>query len=193
MRIALIDKVAVTRQGIGEILKRHFRLEVLGGYDGLDEDIDWSSYDLAIVNCCLGQSGQLDSFSQLKEGHPDLPVLCLVREYDLTLFASLRKVRVDGVVSITSEEGVIVSAVRALQKGTDYYMKTASVRSVLTRREWEILSLVVEGLSNQEVADRLFISEKTVKNHLSAIFRKIGVKSRSQAVRYAFDHGLLST
>ncbi len=57
-------------------------------------------------------------------------------------------------------------------------------------REREILSLVAGGANNQAIADQLFISEKTVRNHLTAIFDKIGVSSRSQAIVFARDRGL---
>jgi len=62
--------------------------------------------------------------------------------------------------------------------------------AALTTREREILDLVASGANNQEIADQLFISEKTVRNHLTAIFDKIGVSSRSQAIVYARDRGL---
>ena len=62
--------------------------------------------------------------------------------------------------------------------------------AALTTREREILDLVAGGASNQEIAEKLFISEKTVRNHLTAIFDKIGVSSRSQAIVFARDRGL---
>jgi len=62
--------------------------------------------------------------------------------------------------------------------------------AALTAREREILDLVASGASNQEIAAQLFISEKTVRNHLTAIFDKIGVSSRSQAIVFARDRGL---
>jgi len=62
--------------------------------------------------------------------------------------------------------------------------------AALTAREREILDLVAGGANNQAIADQLFISEKTVRNHLTAIFDKIGVSSRSQAIVFARDRGL---
>lgn len=64
--------------------------------------------------------------------------------------------------------------------------------SGLTSREREILDLVASGASNQQIAERLFISEKTVRNHLTAVFDKIGVSSRSQAIVFARDRGVAS-
>ena len=62
--------------------------------------------------------------------------------------------------------------------------------AALTTRERENLDLVASGANNQEIAGKLFISEKTVRNHLTAIFGKIGVSSRSQAIVFARDRGL---
>jgi DNA-binding NarL/FixJ family response regulator len=61
--------------------------------------------------------------------------------------------------------------------------------SDLSRRERETLALLAEGLSNSEIAERLGISEKTVRNHLSHLFDKLGVWSRAQAIVFARDHG----
>jgi len=62
--------------------------------------------------------------------------------------------------------------------------------AALTAREREILDAVAEGCTNQQIAERLFISEKTVRNHLTAVFDKLGVSSRSQAIVFARDRGL---
>jgi DNA-binding NarL/FixJ family response regulator len=61
----------------------------------------------------------------------------------------------------------------------------------LTPREAEVLSLIANGLSNSEIADRLVISEGTVKSHINRLLAKIQVRSRAQAVTYAFQHGLV--
>ena len=62
----------------------------------------------------------------------------------------------------------------------------------LTRRELEIISLVGEGLRNRQIGERLFISEGTVKQHLAAVFGKLGVRDRFELIMYAYRHGLAS-
>ncbi|MGB5103477.1 MAG: response regulator transcription factor [Steroidobacteraceae bacterium] len=63
--------------------------------------------------------------------------------------------------------------------------------SALTSRETEILRLVAQGAGNADIAAKLFISDKTVRNHLTSIFDKLGVDSRARAIVYARDHGLI--
>ena len=65
-------------------------------------------------------------------------------------------------------------------------------RELLSARELEILELMSEGLSNRQIANRLWVSVETVKSHLSAVYAKLGAESRAHAVAIAFRHGLLT-
>ncbi len=71
-------------------------------------------------------------------------------------------------------------------------MKGKSEENNLTSREIEVLELIAEGMINKEIARQLYISEKTVKNHVSNIFKKLEVSDRTQAAIYAFKHNMKS-
>lgn len=92
---------------------------------------------------------------------------------------------VDGIVADPGADAVIGPVVRAALAG--YLVLPRTMRAAvqpppLTTRERQLLALVVEGLSNREIADRLYLAESTVKRHLSSIFRRLGVRSRREAV-----------
>lgn len=80
---------------------------------------------------------------------------------------------------------------RAMEKLLQQEVKRDRARDVLTNRELEIVRMTAAGLGNREIAEKLFISEGTVKTHLHTIYEKLGLKSRLQLAAYARDHGLV--
>lgn len=86
----------------------------------------------------------------------------------------------------------MAQAVRAAARG-EFWLHpglTEEARPLLTGRELQVLNLMVRGITNREIASRLFVSEKTVKEHSTSIFKKLNVRGRSQAVLYAVQNGL---
>ena len=101
---------------------------------------------------------------------------------------------------------MIVDAVRGVSQGEDGWIsrriadKMVRRRRValerqsadLSAREWEVLKLVGTGMGNPEIAETIFISEGTVKNHVSHIYEKLGFRTRAEAVAWAWEHGIVS-
>lgn len=85
-----------------------------------------------------------------------------------------------------SISNILANGVEFNKKGNNNFFKKDS----LTRREYEVLTLIAEGLNNRDIANKLFISEKTVKNHVSNIFKKIEVNDRIQAAIYAYKNNI---
>jgi DNA-binding NarL/FixJ family response regulator len=101
----------------------------------------------------------------------------------------------DGVVLDSALEGALVPTIQAVCEGqvvAPRELWRAVERPLLSRREKQIMAMVILGLTNREIAQQLFVTEATVKSHLSATFAKLGVRSRTQATARILDpeHGL---
>jgi DNA-binding NarL/FixJ family response regulator len=114
----------------------------------------------------------------------------------------------EGYVLKDAEPSVLIEAIRNVNKGQSFiqpnmtrelvrefnrvtlHERDKSEENSLTSREVEVLELIAEGMINKEIAKQLYISEKTVKNHVSNIFKKLNVSDRTQAAIYAFKHNL---
>ena len=114
----------------------------------------------------------------------------------------------EGYVLKDAEPSVLLDAIRSVHQGQSYIQPNMTKELVkefnrltsqdkekygenrLTTREREVLKLIAEGMINKEIATKLYISEKTVKNHVSNIFRKLNVSDRTQAAIYALKHNI---
>jgi DNA-binding NarL/FixJ family response regulator len=130
-----------------------------------------------------------------RERNPKLSAIVLSRYTDSQHVEEALAAGASAYVTKTAQREDLAAAVRQAFEHTIYLRRARSVsvaeKSVLTRRELEILQLVAEGLSNGKIARQLWVTEQTVKFHLSNIYRKLGVANRTEASRWAHREGLL--
>jgi DNA-binding NarL/FixJ family response regulator len=133
--------------------------------------------------------------ARARERNPRLSAIVLSRHTDSQHIEEALAAGASAYVTKTAQREDLAAAVRQAFEHTIYLRRARSVavaeKSVLTRRELEILQLVAEGLSNGKIARQLWVTEQTVKFHLSNIYRKLGVANRTEASRWAHRHGLL--
>lgn len=146
----------------------------------------------------------LDIISRIVEVAPDARVLVFTASHDPEQQRDALLAGARGIVTMDKPRSVILEALRKVASGELWFERRLlnavvrrSVRSAhsldaLTERQVEIVSLIGEGLTNAEIAQRLLISEKTVRNHLTSIFDKFGVSDRLKLLVYASQNGLLS-
>lgn len=203
MRIVIVDDHPVVRRGLEETIGREADLEVIGTAASTGEGVTAiisGEPDLAIVDLRMPGGGGLELIRRCREKVPGC------RYVILTSFGSYREVaeafahRVEGYILKDALPGELLAAIRLVAGGRRYYdpqvmehflddSSREPLRS-LTDREIEILHCLAEGLSNREMARELFISENTVKKHISHILSKLELEDRTKAALYAFSHGL---
>ncbi|MCG0277208.1 MAG: response regulator transcription factor [Thermanaeromonas sp.] len=208
--VLIADDHPLMREGIRKILSLEPRIVIVGeATDGravielareLRPRIILMDINLPVLN-------GLEAAKVIRREVPQAEIIVLTiheeEEYIMELFRAgvagylLKDISAEGLIEAVLQvaqgvpvihPGVTRKMVRLLTEVSQAGRTTPE--TTLTRREREILACVVRGESNKDIAKRLFISEKTVKNHLTRIFRKIGVQDRTQAAIYALKHGL---
>jgi DNA-binding NarL/FixJ family response regulator len=139
------------------------------------------------------EEGCLESMGRIRELYPDVPLLVFGSHLDLGLAWAALKNGADGFVHAGMHPAQVQSAVAVVQKGElaaprellRYYLSQSENPKMedLSARQREILEMVVEGLSNAEIAGRLYLSESTIKQHLRAAYKVLGVHNRTEAAK----------
>jgi DNA-binding NarL/FixJ family response regulator len=180
----LADSVAAELRGAG--------LRVIGSGQSLDDLVQVPDATLDAVVLSANGLGERER-AEIRTLRERLPGVHLVA---VTAAATPRAIRqavddgVDGVVFESKREDALAIAIRAVCAGhivLPATLRASVLRPALSTREKQILGMVVLGLSNAEIARKLFVSDSTVKSHLSSAFRKLGVRSRNEATELILD------
>lgn len=151
--------------------------------------------DLLVLHIAAVDAGELALISALKREAAELPIVAVCESTDRRSARRVLDAGVDGLVFSEDVGAALAPTVAAVLAGQTAVPRTlgAGVRGpALSVREKQVLAMVVMGFSNAEIASRLFVAESTVKSHLNAAFRKLGVRSRSEAASLILDpHGSL--
>jgi DNA-binding NarL/FixJ family response regulator len=144
------------------------------------------------------EEGCLEDMGGIRELYPGVPLLVFGSQLDLELAWSALKQGADGFVHAQMDPAQVLRAVEVVQKGElaaprqllRYSLSQNEKPEIgdLSARQREILEMVVEGLSNAEIAWRLYLSESTIKQHLRAVYKELGVHNRTQAARTMGHH-----
>jgi DNA-binding NarL/FixJ family response regulator len=206
IRVFLLDDHEIVRRGIKELLEAEGDIDVVGEA-GLAQDalnrIPAVRPDVAILDGRLPDGSGVDVCREIRSRHPEVNALILTSyDDDEALFAAimagaagyiLKQVRgndfVDIVRRVAAGQSMLDPAVTAqvlerLRKGPEVDPGLAS----LTQQEQRILTLIGEGKTNRQIAQEMYLAEKTVKNYTSSLYAKLGLESRTQAAIYATKH-----
>ena len=209
-RILIADDHAIVRSGLKRLLDAKPDMEVVAEAEDGAEAVDKALSDdvhLAILDVSMPRMTGIQAAAELHKRKPDLKTLVLsMHDSEQFLFEAL-KAGASGYVLKSGADTDIVDAVRAAMRGDSYLYPSAVTTlvsdyversgrgeeqfDVLTPRELEVLKLIAEANTSKEIADKLFISIKTVDRHRQNILEKLGMRDRVELTRYAIRRGLI--
>ena len=217
IRILIADDHALLRQGIRNFLSLESDFEIIGEAADGEETIRRASElrpDILLHDINMPKGNGIEVATRLRETHPEIRILALTIHDDENYMMKMIQSGAAGYLLKDVEPSMMVQAIRRVHAGESFVEPSLTAKlfrgitdreaqkpapqapgmsesDKLSAREIEVLRLIGRGMSNAEIARELYLSEKTVKNHLTNIFRKIQVSDRTQAVLFAIKHKIV--
>jgi DNA-binding NarL/FixJ family response regulator len=210
VRILIVDDHTLFREGVRAILKAVADIEIIGEAATGEEAIDKVSAltpDIILMDIQMPDMNGVEATHKILKNHPDMGIIILTMlEDDDSLFSALRA-GARGYVLKGADKAEMLKSIRAVANGealfgpaianrlTKFFKNPSGMAKSpafpeLTNREFEVLELIARAYNNQQIAETLHITIKTVSNHISNIFNKLQVADRTEAIFKARDAGL---
>lgn len=208
MRLVIIDDHALIRKGVSMVLSIEDDFDIIGEASDLKSGlklINETKPDMAIIDLRLGKDNGVDLIEKVDKSKMDCKFVILTTSSDEEDFRRAEAQDVDGYILKDALPEEIIYAIRLIARGRKYYdpsviesvMKAqeeiGATLDELTLREKDVLVDLGKGLSNTDIAKHLYITEHTVKKHVSQIFNKLDLNDRTQAALYAVSKGLVKS
>lgn len=211
IKVMVADDHALIREGIKQIVELEGDIEVIGQAANGEEAIEKAKElqpDIVLLDINMPNLNGIETLRRFKDLGINVKVIIITIHEDREYILETLKIGADGYMLKDSEANSFVEGIRTVYKGRKYIQprvedlvtsKGGGVEvpnpeyekiKTLTKREYEVLLLIAEGLNNRQIAEKLFISEKTVKNHVSNIFKKLELNDRVQAAIFAYRNDI---
>jgi DNA-binding NarL/FixJ family response regulator len=211
IRLVVVDDHVLFREGLIAIVRSAPDVEVVGQAGSVSEAIELVRVvkpDIVLMDFGLPDGTGADATRAILKEHLECKIVFLtMSEEDENLFTAVRS-GARGYLLKNIHPAKLLSTLRSVQKGESALSRTMTMRVMeelsrtrkaeypaevtLTHREIDVLRAMAAGLSNQDIADHLFIAENTVKYHVHSILEKLKLTSRKEAAVYARKHGLIN-
>lgn len=209
IRVMLADDHVLMREGVRQLLEFDGSIEVVAEANDGDECIEKLlevKPQILLLDINMSKKNGIEVLKEIKSKKIDVKVLILTVHESIDYLLKAVELEVDGYIMKDSESAELKKAINVIMSGESYIQpklvpalnNRLVARDIdkdkidsLTSRELEVLIQVANGMFNKEIANSLNISERTVKNHISNIFKKIGVFDRTQAAVFAIKNDLI--
>lgn len=211
IRVLLADDHPLIREGLRKILELEADVEVIAEAADAEDTIAKVGEhvpDVVVMDVNMPKGGGLAATRAVRTGYPSVQVIVLTIHDDDEYVGELLRAGARGYLLKDADPANIVDAIRQVHQGEGYLAQGLMGKAIsqlqstqfeprpqienLTEREREILALIVAGRTNREIGGHLFITEKTVKNHITSLLRKLNLQDRTQAAVFAVRHRLVS-
>lgn len=209
IKILVADDHDVIRQGLRRIISfeedMNIAAEAENGWRAL-ELLNQHKFDIVLLDCNMPVMNGIQILERIKQQGDKTKVIMLTIENDRKTLHTAINIGADGYILKDSAGTEIVNAIRLVHKGEKYVDKSlvsvlfsdikvkagkeSSILDILSKREVEVLNKISKGFSNKDIGEQLFLSEKTVKNYATNLFRKINVEDRVQATIFAIENNI---
>lgn len=211
IRVLLVDDHAILREGIKALLEKQDNIEVVAEAANGREAIVKATQvqpDVVVLDISMPLMDGLDATRRMKKESPEIKILILTMHDDEEYFFQLLRAGASGYITKKAVGGELASAIEAVNRGESFFCPSMSkhllsdylrldkatdqIKQVeLTSREREIVKLIAEGYTNQQIADSLHRSVKTIESHRSNILRKLDIHDTIELVKYAVRKRLI--
>ncbi|MEO9804743.1 MAG: response regulator transcription factor [Reichenbachiella sp.] len=210
--ILIADDHKMFREGLVELLSKEKKMNVVGDVgdaDGIREILKQHQVDVILMDIDMGDTSGIDMSIEVKKDFPEIMILALSMHGDKNYIVKMLEAGATGYILKNAGKEEMINAIHTAANGNAYFSNQVSAKLLehitnptaekkkkvvgtpLTDREIEVLKLIADEYSNPEIAEKLFISVRTVDTHRRNLLDKLMVKNTAGLVRYAIQKGLL--
>ena len=212
IKVLVVDDHQLIIDGLKSLLQDEPDIVFAGGANSMQQAIDFvreNPVQVVLADISMPEGSGIETTRSLKEIQPDIQVLALTMHEDINMIRKMVEAGASGYILKRTNMNEVLEAIRVVAKGGKYLGRDVQEilfnnmgepatlseltvsQSVLTQREKEILILIAKELRNDEIAEKLFISERTVETHRRNMFTKTKTKSIVGLIKYAIANGLI--
>jgi len=211
IKVLLVDDHPIVLEGVRSSLQKHDRFEIVGAASSGTEAIHRakeSSPDVVVMDITMPGMNGLEATSCLRKTCPDTKVLILTIHEKAEYVREMIQSGARGYLRKSTSPLELISAIESVHRGelvfkpevaqgffneyvlSDGKMENSSPKQ-LSKREHEVLTMIVEGLANKEIADRFHLSVRTIEKHRQSIMKKLGIHKATELVKFAITRGFV--